>query len=351
MQATEILKDPRWIATIKRDSSADGQFFYSVKTTGIYCKPSCASRPPRPENVRFYSTRKEAEQAGFRPCKRCCPDQPPLVEKKIDTIVKACRFIESSEALPNLAELAAYAGLSTYYFHRIFKSVTGITPKAYATAHRNKRIRKQFKCSDTVTNAIFNAGYNSCSRFYEKTGQVLGMTPSKYKEGGTDIDIRVAIGECSLGSILVAMSKHGICAIFLGNNPEELLKELQDRFPQSNLIGGDNNFEQLVATVIGFVESPAIGLNLPLDIRGTAFQQRVWNALRKIPAGSTASYTDIAKCIGSPKAARAVAQACAANKIAVAIPCHRVVRNDGNLSGYRWGVERKRELLKRETDS
>lgn len=265
-------------------------------------------------------------------------------------IEKVCRHIEQTETLPKLDDLAALAGFSPWYFHRVFKNLTGLTPKAYADAHRAKRIRNELERCNTVTNAIINAGYNSNSRFYERSNQLLGMTPSKYKAGGIDTDIRFAIGECSLGSILVAASGQGVCAISLGNNPEELLEELQDRFPRSNLIGGDNQFEQLVAKVIGFIEAPAIGLDLPLDIRGTAFQQRVWDALRKIPAGSTASYTDIAKSIGAPKAARAVAQACAANTLAVAIPCHRVIRNNGDLSGYRWGIERKRKLLKIETD-
>ncbi len=258
-------------------------------------------------------------------------------------------MIESAEIPPDLNKLAAHAGMSPWHFHRIFKAQTGLTPKAYAAAHRAKRVRTELKRSNTVTDAILNAGYNSNSRFYEKSNKLLGMTPSDYRSGGTGTEIRFAVGECSLGSILVASSDRGVCAIFLGDDPDSLVRELQDLFPRSNLIGGDAEFEHLMAKVVGFVELPAIGLDLPLDIRGTAFQQRVWNALMKIPAGSTVSYTDIAKRIGSPKSVRAVAQACAANKIAVAIPCHRVVRTDGSLSGYRWGVERKRTLLKRES--
>jgi len=264
-------------------------------------------------------------------------------------IADICRFIEAAESLPNLDELAARAGLSPWYFHRVFKAQTGLTPKAYAAAHRAKRVRSELKRSNTVTDAILKAGYNSNSRFYENSSKLLGMTPSDYRAGGANTDIRFAAGECSLGSILVASSNRGVCAIFLGDDPDVLLRELQDLFPHSNLIGGDVQFEKLVAKVVGFVEAPEIGLDLPLDIRGTAFQQRVWNALMNIPAGSTASYTDIAKQIGSPKSVRAVAQACATNKIAVAIPCHRVVRKDRSLSGYRWGVERKRTLLERES--
>jgi len=348
LTATE--KDPRWQTVIARDRTADGRFFYSVKSTGIYCRPSCGARIPKPENVQFHNTAELAEQAGFRPCKRCKPDQLPLARQHAAAIAAVCRSIESSAEMPALDELAAQAGLSSYYFHRLFKSMTGLTPKAYAAAHRAQRIRSQLRESETVTEAIFDAGYNSSSRFYEKSGQMLGMTPTAYRAGGADTEIRFAVGECSLGSILVASSNLGVCAILLGNDPGLLVRDLQDRFPKSNLIGGDHVYDQLVARVVGYVEMPHLGLDLPLDIRGTAFQQRVWQALREIPLGMTASYTDIANRIGLPKAVRAVAQACGANALAVAIPCHRVVRSDGNLSGYRWGVERKRALLTQEAE-
>jgi AraC family transcriptional regulator, regulatory protein of adaptative response / methylated-DNA-[protein]-cysteine methyltransferase len=244
--------------------------------------------------------------------------------------------------------LANHAALSAYHLHRVFKAVTGLTPKAYAAAHRAKRVRAELGRSSTVTEAIYGAGYNSNGRFYEKSNAVLGMTPTNYRAGGANTEIRFAIGECSLGSILVAASERGVCAILMGDDPDELARDLQDRFPRANLIGGDAEFEQLVSKVVGFVEAPGLGLDLPLDVRGTAFQQRVWQALREIPAGETVSYADIANRIGSPKSVRAVGQACAANVLAVAIPCHRVVRNDGGLSGYRWGVERKRALLEKE---
>jgi AraC family transcriptional regulator of adaptative response/methylated-DNA-[protein]-cysteine methyltransferase len=263
-------------------------------------------------------------------------------------VAAACRLIEQSEEAPDLNTLANNAGLSAYHFHRIFKAITGVTPKAYATAHRTRRVRSELARAGSVTDAIYDSGYNSNARFYESAGDVLGMKPRTYRAGGTATDIRFAVGECTLGSILVAKSDRGVCAILLGDDPEALARELQDQFPKANLIGGDAEFERLVAKVVGFVESPGIGLDLPLDVRGTAFQLRVWQALRKIPSGATASYSEIAKRIGAPGAARAVAQACASNRLAVAIPCHRVVRNDGALSGYRWGVERKRELLQRE---
>ncbi len=343
--------DPRWAAVTARDAAYDGKFFYSVKTTGVYCRPSCAARPAKPENVAFHVSCAEAEKAGFRPCKRCRPNQPPLVEQHAMKVADICRYIESAETVPSLEELARQAGLSAYHFHRVFKAATGVTPRMYATAHRAKRVRTELDRSETVTAAIFDAGYNSNARFYEQSAEILGMTPTAFRAGGAHTSIRFAVGECSLDSILVAASERGVCAILLGEDPDALLRNLQDRFPRANLIGGDKAFEQLVAKVVGFIEAPQLGLDLPLDVRGTAFQQRVWQALKKIPAGSTASYTDIARRIGSPKAVRAVAQACAANTIAVAIPCHRVVRNDGALSGYRWGVERKRALLEREASA
>ena len=346
--AAATVRDPRWAAVVARDPAADGKFYYSVSSTGVYCRPSCAARLARPENVRFHATCGDAERAGFRPCKRCKPDQPPLLAQHAAMVARICRLIESADELPGLAELANHAGLSPYHFHRVFKAATGVTPKAYAAAHRARRVRSRLDGSGTVTEAIFDAGYDSTGRFYEQSREILGMTPSNYRKGGANTEIRFAVGECSFGSILVAASERGVCAILLGDDPDTLGRELQDRFPRADLIGGDEAFEQLVARVVGFVETPGQGLNLPLDVRGTAFQQRVWQALRKIPAGSTASYAEVAKRIGSPKSVRAVAQACAANTLAVAIPCHRVVRNDGALSGYRWGVERKRARLDRE---
>lgn len=349
--AAATLNDPRWAAVVARDPAADGKFFYSVKSTGVYCRPSCASRPARPENVQFHLTAANAERAGFRPCKRCKPDQPQMTEQHTILVAELCRFIENAELTPSLPELAKHAGLSTYHLHRIFKAVTGVSPKAYAAAHRASRVRTELKRSNTVTEAIYDAGYNSNGRFNEKSGQILGMTPTNYRSGGANTEIRFAIGQCSLGAILVAASKRGVCATLMGDDPDALARDLQDCFSRAILVGSDAEFERLVAKVVGFVEAPKIGLDLPLDVRGTAFQQRVWQVLQGIPAGETVSYTDIAQRIGAPKAARAVAGACAANALAVAIPCHRVVRIDGGLSGYRWGVERKRALLNREVQA
>lgn len=345
---TAVTNDPRWDAVRQRDPAADGAFYYSVATTGVYCRPSCAARQPRRENVAFHESCAAAEQAGFRPCKRCRPNEPSLAQRHAAAVAQACRTIEEAEEPPALEALAAAAGLSTYHFHRLFKSATGVTPKAYASAHRARRVQQELGRAPTVTAAIYEAGYNSSSRFYEHAGEHLGMTPTAYRDGGRSTQIRFAVGQCSLGAILVAATARGVCAIQFGDDPAALVQELQDRFPKARLEGGDAGFERLVAQVVSLVETPAHGLDLPLDVRGTAFQERVWQALRTIPAGSTASYAEIAGRIGSPRAVRAVAGACAANPVAVAIPCHRVVRTDGALSGYRWGVERKRALLARE---
>lgn len=347
-RAAATVADPRWAAVATRDAQADGAFFYSVKTTGVYCRPSCAARPARPENVAFHASTTDAERAGFRPCKRCRPNEASLAERNAAIVADLCRFIEAAEQAPTLDTLAARAQLSPHHLHRLFKSVTGVTPKAWAGAQRAKRVRQELACSETVTAAIYDAGYNSNGRFYEESDRVLGMTPTQLRAGGADTNIRFAIGACSLGAILVAQSGRGVCAIALGDDADALARELQDRFPNARLIGDDAAFDALVAQVVGFVEAPALGLDLPLDVRGTAFQQRVWQALRELPAGTTASYADVAARIGAPTAVRAVAQACGANPLAVAIPCHRVVRTDGALSGYRWGVARKQALIARE---
>ena len=347
-KSTSILNDPRWTAVVARDRRADGRFVYSVATTGVYCRPSCGARQPRPENVRFHATAREAEAAGFRPCQRCRPAEPALAERQAARVAEVCRHIDAADTLPSLADLARHAGMSPSHLHRLFKAVTGLTPKGYAAARRAGRVRAELRDGGTVTEALYAAGYSSQSRFYAEAEQVLGMRPKAFQAGGSGEAIRFAVGECSLGAVLVAATARGVCAILLGDDPEALVRELQARFPKAGLTGGDAGFEGWVAQVVGLVEMPGTGLDLPLDIRGTAFQQRVWQALREIPAGSTATYTELARRIGTPRAIRAVAAACAANPLAVAIPCHRVVRLDGGLAGYRWGVERKRALLNRE---
>lgn len=343
-------EEARWQAVQARDAGADGHFVYAVRTTGIYCRPSSSARHPKRENVEFFDSAVAAEAAGYRPSRRARGDQTTAAAEHAALVAQACRLIESSETTPALDALAAQAGMSAFHFHRVFKAETGLTPKAYATASRARKLREELNAaSGTVTDAIYGAGFNANSRFYETSAQVLGMRAKEYRAGGIGTVVRFAVAECSLGALLVAQSQRGICAILLGEDPDSLVRGLQDQFPKAELVGGNADFEQLVARVVGFIEAPAIGLNLPLDVRGTAFQQRVWQALREIPPGATISYAEIAERIGAPKAVRAVAQACAANHIAVAIPCHRVVRRDGDISGYRWGVERKRELLRRES--
>ena len=338
----------RWDAVQRRERAADGVFYYSVRTTGVYCRPSCGARPARRENVAFHLTCAAAESAGFRPCLRCRPDLPPLAERQAQLVAAACRLIESGEEEPSLDALAASAGMSRFHFHRVFKAQAGVTPKAYAAAVRAQRVRAGLAQGAPVTDALYAAGFQSSSRFYAGADAMLGMAPARFRSGGAGEDIRFAVAQCSLGAILVASTGQGICAILMGDDPEVLVHDLQDRFPKARLAGADAEFERTVALVVGFVEAPRLGLDLPLDVRGTAFQQRVWDALRAIPAGVTVSYTELAQRIGSPAAVRAVAGACAANPVAVAIPCHRVVRNDGGLSGYRWGIERKRALIERE---
>lgn len=354
----------RWNAVATRERSADGVFYYSVRTTGVYCKPSCASRPALRKNVAFHETCAAAELAGFRACKRCKPSalvQPGTpVAGNEPMVARICRLIEEAETLPKLDELAAQSGLSRYHFHRVFKAATGLTPRDYAVASRSRRLREKLAINgeggggggggaDSITSAFYEAGFNSSGRFYADSGAILGMTPSRYRAGGAGTSISFAVAESSLGAIVVAATDKGVCAVLMGDDPDLLVRDLQDRFPRADLKGGDAGFEKLVSKVVGLVESPGTTFDLPLDVKGTVFQQRVWQALRQVPAGSTASYTEIANSIGLPRSVRAVAAACAANHIAVVIPCHRVVRSDGGLSGYRWGVERKRELLARES--
>jgi AraC family transcriptional regulator of adaptative response/methylated-DNA-[protein]-cysteine methyltransferase len=320
-----------------------------VKTTGVYCRPSCGARLARRENVEYFPTPADAERAGFRACKRCRPNEASRVEHA-EAITRACRLIETADAAPNVEALAAAAGMSPSHFHRVFKSQTGLTPRAYAAAHRARRVRDELTMADSVTAAAYNAGFNSSGRFYAGAAKALGMKPATFRAGGAGTTIRFAVGQCSLGAILVAASDVGICAIALGDDADALVRDFQDRFSKAELIGGDEAFEATVARVIAFVERPATGVSLPLDIRGTAFQQRVWQQLTKIPAGRTRTYREIAAELGMPNSTRAVGRACGDNRLAVAIPCHRVVRTDGALAGYRWGVARKAKLLERERE-
>lgn len=310
---TAIIADPRWQQL--NDASANGHFIYAVITTGIYCRPGCPSPPPNPDNVRFFDNPVQAEAAGFRACKRCRPQDASSDSQQTERITRLCRYIETAQQEPTLAELANYAGISAYHLQRLFKSSTGLSPKAYAKAYRQQQDNQQV---------------------------------SRHKRN-TAMTIQFAIGESSLGKVLIAQNEKGICAILLDDETDALLVDLQRRFPKAVLVKGDTTFEKNLRTVIRLIEQPETLFDLPMDIRGTVFQQQVWDALQKIPPGETRSYSDIANAIGSPNAVRAVAGACAANNLAIAIPCHRVVRSDGNLSGYRWGVARKKILLARES--
>ena len=286
-----------------RDKTADGQFWYSVSTTGVYCRPSCPSRVANPVNVQLHSRLEDARATGFRPCKRCNPDGPSIEAEHAALVAKACRIIEASEEVPSLSQLADAIGRSPGYFHRVFKAATGLTPKNYAAAHRAKKIRQGLTYGGTVTEAIYQAGFNSSGRFYEKATELLGMTPSRYRAGGTNEEIRFAVGETSLGIILVASSRKGVVSILLGDEPDELVRNLRDRFPKAHLVGGDPDYQALIARVVGVVEAPRIGLDLPLDVRCTAFEQRVWRVLRDIPAGESVTWAAIAQRTGSPRAA------------------------------------------------
>jgi len=341
--------DARWEAIVARDKNADGSFFYAITTTGIYCYPSCPSRLALRSNTQLFDTALDAVHAGFRPCKRCKSDQETPSLRDAQIIAKVCKMIEDADEIPSLDALAQSQNMSRFHFHRLFKSITGITPKAYATAHRAHKIRTELSEHDrSITEAAYQAGFNSSGQFYAKSAEILGMTPTHFKNGGHSETIYYSIGICSFGAILVARSEKGICSILIHNDDNPILADLQKRFPKATLIKDQIDFNHWLAQVIQFVETPKQNLELPLDIRGTVFQQRVWQLLQKIPLGRTASYTDIATQLGDPKAVRAVAKACAANPIALLVPCHRVIRSDGGISGYRWGVENKLALISRE---
>ncbi|MCZ6658620.1 MAG: bifunctional DNA-binding transcriptional regulator/O6-methylguanine-DNA methyltransferase Ada [Gammaproteobacteria bacterium] len=340
----------RWDAVKTRAATADNHFWYSVQTTGVYCRPSCAARRPLRENVAFYDTRDAARKAGFRPCKRCRPDDEHADARHRKLVEAACRKIGSACQTPKLEDLAREAGLSPQYFHRVFKRIVGVTPHQYAVAKRTERFAAEIRTSERVTDAIYNAGFGANSRFYETAGSRIGMTASALKRGGHDTHIRFEIADSWLGAVLIAATEHGVCAILFGDTEDHLLDDLQTRFPNATFEASEqgSDFARWVRAALAHIEAPAGFSDLPLDVGGTAFQERVWQALRAIPAGTTSSYKDIAERIGQPKATRAVAQACAANPAAIVIPCHRVVRADGGLSGYRWGEARKRKLLARE---
>ncbi len=343
--------DPRWQAVLRRDRAADGRFVYAVRTIGVYCRPSCAARRPRPENVLFHATAEAAERAGFRPCQRCRPAEARPADAEAAVISRLCRLIDEADQPPSLGALAGEVGLSRFHLQRRFKAVTGLTPSAYASARRAERLRGTLRSSGSVTDAVYDAGYGSPAAAYRDADRWLGMTPTAYRAGGAGAAIRYVVERSSLGRVLIGATARGVCAILLGDDADSLIAELGRRFPRASRVPGGADMGELVAAVVRLVEDPTRPARLPLDLQGTAFQLRVWSALARIPPGRTVSYAELAAAVGAPSAARAVARACATNHVAVAIPCHRVIRGDGGLSGYRWGIERKRALLARERGS
>ncbi len=343
-----ITDDDRWQSVVDRDVNADGQFVFAVQTTGIFCRPSCRAKHALRKNVRFFADAQQAQDAGFRPCKRCQPDKDSAQQHRLDKIARACQLLEQESPL-TLDELAQQVAMSPYHLHRLFKATTGMTPKVWQQSWRARRLRDALAKGVPVTQAILNAGFPDSSSYYRKADQALGMTAKQFRKGGDNVSVHYTLADCALGRCLVAESERGICAILLGDDDATLVADLHALFPAAQDVPADANFQQRVREVIVAINSRDAPLSLPLDIRGTAFQQQVWQALRTIPCGETVSYQQLASAIGKPKAVRAVASACGANKLAIVIPCHRVIRGDGALSGYRWGIARKAQLLQRET--
>ena len=347
---TRDIGEERWFMLQNRARAADAPFIYAVRTTGVYCRPGCASRLPNRRNVAFFDDAVQAKAAGYRACKRCRPDESEPADARVAAVREACRLLDAGgEAVP-LHELAAAVKLSPAHFHRMFKRVTGVTPRAYAAMRRVRHAKTQLRSGASVTSAIYASGYAAPSRFYDDAAKMLGMTPTEYRNGAAGQAIQVAVTKASLGMVLIAATSKGVCAVEMGDDERQLFDLARRHFPQATFVEADERFQLWIAEIVALLDTPARGLTLPLDIQGTAFQRRVWDALRTVPAGATTTYAQLAAAIGQPQAVRAVARACAANKLAVAIPCHRVVRSDGNISGYRWGVERKQALLKQESE-
>lgn len=348
---TENQEESYWQAVLERDQSRDGTFFYGVRSTGIYCRPSCPSRRPGRDQVVFFQQPAQAEQAGFRPCRRCRPLEAANYQAEL--VQQACRYIEDNitrpEGPPTLAELGQQVGLSPFHLQRLFKRVTGVSPRQYAEAYRLGQLKTRLKDQESVTGALYSAGYGSSSRLYERASESMGMTPASYRRGGPGTAIHYTVVDCSLGRLLVAATGKGVCAVRLGDDDAKLRAELAHEYPAAELYQDESSaLNEWVEEILSYLTGQQPRLDLPLDIQATAFQRQVWEALRTIPYGSTRSYGEVAAALGQPKAVRAVAHACAVNPVALVIPCHRVVRQDGNLAGYRWGLDRKRALLDKE---
>lgn len=348
LPSTPLDFDTCWAVLQARDPRLDGRVFVGVRSTGIYCRPSCASRTPKRENVTFHDSPAAAEAAGFRACKRCRPNEPSAVDRHARAVARACALIKEAEDLPNFAVIAREIGMSRHHFHRVFTEMTGVTPGAYARQHRAARLAKALDEGAAIADAVYGSGFGSNSRAYEAAPLALGMTPGRRRDAGAGIRIGFALADCALGRVLVAASDRGLCAVEFDDHDDALIARLRTRFPKAELVDDGAGLGAWLDRIVAHLATPADALDLPLDMRGTAFQARVWQALRRIPPGTTATYAEIAAALGTPKAVRAVARACASNALAVLIPCHRVVRGDGDLAGYRWGIERKRALLEEE---
>ncbi len=341
-----------WHAVTSKDHRFDGNFVFAVSSTGIYCRPSCPSRRPRRERVSFYRLPEAAEQAGFRACRRCHPRRAVAIDPQVEVVRRACKFIDDHEDENiDLATLGHHVGLSAFHLQRVFKSVMGITPRQFAQSRRTNRFKAGIRRGESVTNAMYDAGYGSSSRLYERATAELGMTPATYSRGGRGAAINYTIAQSPLGRLLVAATEKGICAVRLGDSDDALEADLRGEFSAAKIEHNDGPLGEWVQEILDQLAGKQPHVDLPLDIQSTAFQRRVWEALRTIPCGSTRSYGDVAKAIGQPKAVRAVARACATNPVALVIPCHRVIREDRSLGGYRWGLERKKKLLQRERSS
>jgi len=351
-QHTEPSPSEAWRVVQDRDASFDGRFFYAVRTTGVYCRPSCASRRPLRKNVVFFASPDSAEQAGFRPCRRCNPRADRSDAAIARAVERARAFLdENADRAVSMAELAERIGLSASHLQRSFKRLVGLTPRRYQTNRRMESFKSRLRGGATVSRATYDAGFGSSSRVYERAATSLGMTPAAYRRGGAGVRIRYTIADAPVGRVLVATTERGVCAVELGASDADVERGLRADFPNATIERDDEARETWVRAVLDRVREPGHGSmhRIPLDFAGTEFQRRVWDALRAIPAGETRSYAEVAAAIGEPKASRAVAQACASNRLAVVVPCHRVIRGDGEISGYKWGVERKRRLLSAET--
>jgi AraC family transcriptional regulator of adaptative response/methylated-DNA-[protein]-cysteine methyltransferase len=338
----------RWQQVMARDARQDGRFVFAVRTTGIYCRPSCPSRRPRRDSVEFFTNPNQAERAGYRACLRCKPTE---ISSQAQYVTRARQFLDNADAVVTLAQLSKRVGLSPFHLQRLFKRATGLSPREYQSARRMTQVKTKLRQGADVTTALYDAGFGSSSRLYEKAPQQLGMTPGEYRRGGAGATITFAIAPTPLGRLLVAATARGLCAVRFGETAAELERTVRDEFHAATLHRDDAAMEKYVAPLRAAIRGENIIIDLPLDVRASAFQTKVWEKLREIPRGETRSYSEVAREIGEPNAVRAVARACASNPVALAVPCHRVIRSDGDVSGYRWGVERKKRLLEREKDA